>query len=558
MTAVGTTERILEPMIVGLAEGSGWKRYEFADFTIWFCGHLYDFADPRIVLAGWPVARGDAAIKDFVDRLDGHFALICETANETVAAVDPVRSLPIFFAEHGQRILISPNSEELRRVAGLSEVNTEAALSLAMSGYTVGARTLFRGLEQLAPGEILFAAANKKPRRVRYHRYSPWSIEVLGAQEFEQRLSDVTIRLFDRVLKQAGGRQIAVPLSAGRDSRLVASALAEVGARNVVCFTYGLAGNYEAQAARAIARQLGYAWHFVPFTPASQREFWTGDLNAHYQDFADSNCSTTVVHDLPAVQYLLDRGIIDKTSIVINGNSGDYISGLHIQPPVSNGLLSTSERERASIIADTIVKKHFRLWTGLATAANDEVIKSALLGELDALQLGSVPPQGAHGLYEYLEFQDRQSKYVISRQRIYEYLGLEWRLPLWSRDYLDFWQTVPLEYKRGQGLYAQMLEHRNWGGVWGPDWTFPRYVSPGWMRWLVRPAAMALCAPFGRAAWHEFERRYLGYWTDLLAFQTVVPYRRAAFDRRGARHLVAWHTEAYLARKGLTWGGQLA
>ena len=552
----GSIEYGLEPTTVGLAESGGWKRYEFPDFKIWFCGHLYDFADPRKILTNWPAAQGDAAIKDFVDRLDGHFALIYESASGTVAAVDPVRSLPIFFAEHRQRILISPNSEALRVAADLSDINAEGALSLAMSGYTVGTRTLFHCLEQLAPGELLFAVAGEKPRRVRYHRYSPWNVESESPEEFERRLGDITIALFERILRQSGGRQIAVPLSAGLDSRLVVSALAEVGARNVVCFTYGLAGNYEAQAARTIARQLGYEWHFVPFTPASQRKFWTSELNTRYQDFADSNCSTTVVHDLPAIQYLLDREIIDKKSIIINGNSGDYITGLHIQPPVSQGLLDGPERQRTSIIADTIVKKHFRLWSGLATAANDAVIKSALLGEIDALDLGSVPPQGAHGLYEYLEFQDRQAKYVISRQRIYEYLGLEWRLPLWSRDYLDFWQTVPLEYKREQKLYAQMLEHRNWGGVWGPGWTFPRYVSPGWMRWLVRPAAMVLCAPLGRAAWHEFERRYLGYWTDLLAFQTVVPYRQAALDRRGARHLVAWHTEAYLGRKRLTWEGR--
>ena len=543
-------------MIVGLVESRGWKRYVFADFAIWFCGHLYDFADPQWALANWPIAQGEAEIKDFIDRLDGHFALICESAKATIAAVDPVRSIPIFFTEHLQQILISPNSEALRSSAERSDINAGAALALAMSGYTIGTQTLFCGLEQLAPGEILIATTNEEPRRVRYHRYSPWNVETWGLEEFEQRLGDLTIALFERMLRQADGRRIAVPLSAGRDSRLVASALAEVGARNVVCFTYGLAGNYEALAARKIAQQLGYEWHFVPFTPASQREFWTSELNARYQDFADSNCSTTVVHDLPAIHCLLDREIIDNTSIVINGNSGDYITGLHIQPPVSHGLPDRPERERTSLIVDTIVKKHFRLWRGLATTANDEVIKSALLGEIDALHLGSVPPQGAHGLYEYLEFQDRQAKYVISRQRIYEYLGLEWRLPLWSRDYLDFWQTVPLEYKRGQRLYAQMLKHRNWGGVWGPGWTFPRYVSPGWMRLVVRPAAMALCAPFGKAAWHQFERRFLNYWTDLLAFQSVVPYTRAALDRRGARHLVAWHTEAYLRRKGLTWRGQ--
>ena len=556
MTTHGTVDRALKPTIVGMVEVGGWKLFEFTDFRIWFCGHLYNFSDPKAALAVWPVAQDEAATKDFVDRLDGHFALICEAPNTTVAAVDAVRSVPIFFAEDRQATLISANSETLRVAANLSDVNSAAALALAMSGYTIGTQTLFRGLEQLAPGELLIAGDDAKLRRLRYHRYSPWNIEDLGAEAFERRLGDVTIALFERMVRQANGRQIAIPLSAGRDSRLVAAALAEVGARNVVCFTYGLPGNYEAKAAHKIAQQLGFEWHFVPFTPDSQRKFWTSELNARYQDFADSNCSTTVVHDLPAINDLLNRGVIDNKSIIINGNTGDYITGLHIQPPVSQGLPGVSHRERVTIIVDTIIKKHFRLWTTLATPENDEVIKSSLFAELDALELGEISPERAHGLYEYLEFQDRQVKYVISRQRIYEYLGLEWRLPLWSRDYLDFWQTVPLNLKLGQVLYARMLEHRNWGGVWGSGWASARYVSPAWMRWIVRPLAMATCAPFGRSAWHRFERRYLSYWTDLLAFQAVVPYHRAALDRRGARHLVAWHTEAYLSRKGLTWEGR--
>ena len=45
------------------------------------------------------------------------------------------------------------------------------------------------------------------------------------------------------------------------------------------------------------------------------------------------------------------------------------------------------------------------------------------------------------------------------------------------------------------------------------------------------------------------------YWTETGAQSAIVPYRRAAGDRRGARHGVAWLTEAYLERHGLGWDG---
>ena len=544
--------RLLEPDL-----SQGWRKYSLPQATIWFSGHLYSHLEPRNALAAWPSGGDEQKIARFLDGLDGHFALICKSPDSNVTmAVDPVRSIPLYFAEDGSRTALAASSEDLRRSLGLTEIDADSAVAVAMAGYTIGVRTLFRGLEQLGPGEFLIARSGAAPRRARYHRYSPWLVKDDDDTAYEKRLADMTLSLTERMVRQTNGRLIVLPLSAGRDSRLLVSALAEVGARNVVCFSYGFPGNHEAEAGRKISAHLGYPWHLTPFTLASQRKFLRSDLNARYQKFADSNCSTTVVHDLPAIQQLLDRGVIDRQAIVVNGNSGDYITGLHIQPPVNQGLPDMTHEQRVDVVIATILKKHFRLWQSLATPANDQIVAAQLRSEINLLGVGEVSAEQAHGLYEYLEFQDRQSKYVISRQRIYEFLDLEWRLPLWSRDYLDFWQPVPLRLKRGQSLYARMLKNRNWGGVWqGSEWHFPSRVSPPWMRWGVRPLARALCLPFGRSAWEKFERHFLRYWTDLLAYQAIEPYRRVALDRRGGRHFVAWHTEAYLRRKGLRFNG---
>jgi asparagine synthase (glutamine-hydrolysing) len=542
--------------LVGFGEPSGWCAYGLPNGTLWFKGHLYGDADPLAALSGWPSGGSDSEIASFLNGLDGHFALLFEGQARVIAAVDPVRSSPLFFWEEpGETIIAAAGSELGTRTVEMT-ANASAALSLAMSGYTIGAETIYKKLHQLAPGEFLTVSANGCVR-ARYHRYAPWAVEERDENIFERSFLEMNLSLFQRLVRGSANRQIVVPLSAGRDSRLIVSALAEIGHRNVVCFAYGLPGNFEADASCKIAKHLGYDWHFVAMTPSSVQKFWTGPLNARYQDFADSHCATTIVHDLPVVADLLERKIIDRTAIVINGNSGDYITGLHIQSPVSDGLDRVEYDERVSIIVSTLIKKHFRLWNSLASPEHDKVIEMALRREIAALGLGEFDPAQTHGVYEYLEFQDRQSKYVIGRQRIYEFLGVDWRLPLWSRAYLDFWQMVPLRFKRGQALYANALMRSNWGGVWqGEEWKFPPRVSPPWMRGVVRPLAKALCAPFGRRAWHAFEQRYLHYWMDLLAWQGVEPYWRHVSDRRGARHAIAWHTEAYLRRKGLEWNGR--
>ena len=75
------------------------------------------------------------------------------------------------------------------------------------------------------------------------------------------------------------------------------------------------------------------------------------------------------------------------------------------------------------------------------------------------------------------------------------------------------------------------------------------------MRHGVRPLLKALHAPLGRRRWQRFERQYLQYWMDLLCNSAIVPYGRVFRDRRGARHFVSWHTEAYLRDKGLRFDG---
>ena len=163
-------------------------------------------------------------------------------------------------------------------------------------------------------------------------------------------------------------------------------------------------------------------------------------------------------------------------------------------------------------------------------------------------------PADDYGLYEYAEFQDRQCKYVITGQRIYEFLGHEWRLPLWDKAYLDFFEGVPLEGKVGQRLYADMLTEQNWGGVWRDLPVNAKTVRPQWLRPLRFLAKLAH-APLGREAWHRFERRYFQYWMEGGGHSAVRPYGAVARDRRGARNGIAWLNEAYLERHGLDYAG---
>lgn len=538
-----------------LAEGRGWRRAVAGPVEAWLAGYVVGSAAEAIAAeaAGWG-APDEATLCRWLRGLDGHFTLVIAGPGWVLAAVDRVRSIPVALAPAAEGWIVGSNAGEVRDRAGIGPAAhcSDAALALAMAGYTIGGDTLHRGLEQPGPGEaVLLTDAQGPAQRLRYHSWQPWRVEPCDPERLERRLRETTLAILEKQVGSLDGRPIAVPLSAGYDSRAIASGLRHLGVSDVICFSYGQPDGHEAQTARLVAERLGYRWRFTPTGLARQRRYFAGETWAEFRRFSDDDTAIPFVQDMAAILDLRQAGYLPADCAFLNGNSGDFISGLHIAPTlrsVPQGLDLAARRAR---IVDALANKHFALWRHLRTPANLETIGARLWAAIEAAGGALGEPEGDHGLYERAEFQDRQSKYVIKGQRTYEFLGHDWRLPLWDNDYLDFWERVPLAEKAGQALYARMLRNADWGGVWGPEVPLNRRrIRP---RWLIpaRLVAKAAAAPFGRARWHRFEKRVFGYWMDGLGTAAVVPYGRVLADSRGPRNAMAWLAEQTLADHGV-------
>lgn len=538
-------------------EAGAWRRVGEGPVRILLRGYVEGDTLQRLAGAlAQPGADAGAAVSAALAGAHGHFALALAGAEWAVVAVDWVRSIPLFYAACDGAWAVDDNAERLRRRAGLDReaLDSDGALAIAMAGYTIDRATLYRGLEMLGPGECAVLRAGAAPRRLRYYAYRPWRVRGRDPAHAEAELAETTLDVVHRMIASLEGRPLAVPLSAGCDSRLVVSAARHLGFKDLRCFAYGRAGNFEAEASRAIAERLGYRWAFAPLTIRGQRRFFAGEAHRRYLDYADSCASVPFVQDMSAMMALKAQGFIPDDAVIANGNSGDYISGMHIAPtlrtPPAPGLSAAERKER---IVGALADKHFALWQALRTPANLERIKALLWRSIESAGGALGDPVCDHGLYEYAEFQDRQCKYVITGQRIYEFLGHVWRLPLWDNAYLRFWEGVPLAEKAGQALYARMLHAENWGGVWRDIPVNAKSIRPRWLMPL-RYAAKLTHAPLGAQRWHRFERKYFQYWMDLTCNSAITAYAPTLADKRGARHSVAWLAEGYLAGKGVALG----
>jgi asparagine synthase (glutamine-hydrolysing) len=543
---------VQRPASVGLEEEFGWRRIAEPGRALWFKGHLYGTRAESLLR----LAAGDAdQVRSAVAALDGHFALVLESGAWTLAATDRVASVPLLYAGAAAGAVIDGSARRLVARLGLGEIDPDGALAIGMAGYTVGPHTLHRGLEALGPGESVLFRPGAVPERRAYYSYVPAPTAESDRARLRKRLHEVHLRVFEKLAADAAGRPILVPLSAGLDSRLVASGLRHLGYRNVRCFSYGLPGNFEAEGARRVAAALGYPWTFVPFTPRQQSATFADPDCAAFVGFADSGMAIPFQQDFHAVRMLARSGYAPADAILVNGQSGDYLTGNHIPEPLHapppHGL---SVEGRWRRIFDAIVAKHFSLWECLKTPANLGRIERLLRADLERLGARLGDPADDFAPFEASEYRNRQSKYVIAGQRSYEFFGYAWRLPLWDRDYIDFWAAAPLSAKRRQSLYRETLEAENYGGVWGAGWTFPRRAASPWLG-AARALLRAAHAPLGRRRWHAFERRYLAWPMDVVANYAIAPYWRVARDRRGHRNAISWHAEAYLAAKGLSLAG---
>ena len=545
-TGVGGAADIL------LEAGLGWKYYKTQAFVFWHSGYLNGDGFERLAADLVALNGRPSMICQRLGTLNGHFGLVLKTPTWVLAATDCVRSVPLLIGrDPGGKSVVTQTGRSLEKHLhlGPEDLNQDAILAVALSGYTIGNDTLYHRIRQLGPGEFAVLRADDEPVFQHYHHFQPWLPENGTHATWKRHIGEATRHTIEKLIDSIDGRPIALPLSAGLDSRLIASGLKELGYKNVRCFAYGIPGNHEAKASRAIAAHLGFPWCFVPYSNRRQRDIFNRPDHRDFVSHADSLTGVHFEQEFLALTELANAGWLPKDTIVVNGQSGDFITGNHIHSHLLDVFPDRSEHRLERVIG-SLTAKHFKHWRFLLTPRNLTRLEGLLRREIGAI--GGLPEDSAndYGIYEWCEFQDRQCKYVVNGVRLYEYLGYDWRMPLWDKDFMDIWATAPLSEKKNQRLYRDVLLEQNWGGVWTTIPINAKRIRPNWLR-PIRFALKALHAPVGRQRWHAFETRYLSYWMSNLCGYGGVPYRQVAADHRGHISSVSFQIEAYLAKKGV-------
>ena len=485
----------------------------------------------------------------------GNFAAIIEGPDFVLAFVDTVRSYPIFYTQGVENLILSNSARLARDEGGIKNLDHTSLLEFSMAGYVTGRETVYENLFQLQAGELLLW--DKTERNLvleRYYRYYPQEVCQESEAAYIDQFDEVTDRVFRRVIENANGAPIWVPLSGGLDSRLVICKLKQLGYDRLTTFSYGPRGNYEAKAARYVADKLDVPWIFVPPMRARARKLFQSHIRKQYWAFADGLSSIPVMNEFETLLTLREWEVLPDDAVLINGQSGDFITGGHIP----HSLLQNSPSVR--LLLDAITHKHFSIWAHIRTEPNLARIESKILHLLQCPEDAQLSKEQIVALYECWECQERQCKYVIHGQRLYDFLGLAWELPLWDAEFMQFWATVPLTLRFGQDLYRQYLERFDYLGL------FKGYRSesrrwPGLTALVVPPVAKMIILLFGQEyLTQEYVTKffkyasYFGHYSNyyaLYGFRHFLKSIPNATVPPQARGVVALSVETWLRENGI-------
>ena len=384
-----------------------------------------------------------------VSEANGCFFVIYYAQDTVYAAVDRIRSIPIFYKQAKDSIELSLKATQLTPLNTSALQNTHPSIlaEYLATGYVSGNDTLHAEIHQIPAGHYLIHKIGRGAELVPYYQFIHCNVDESNSSKLCLELDKIHSNLANRLVESLNGQTAVIPLSGGYDSRLIAYLLKISRYPKVICFSYGSPNNPESEISQAVAKELELPWKFIPHSRQSWHKAFNSSDRKEFFKFSVNATSSAHIQDFLAVKTLRNKGIIPEDSIFIPGHSADFLEGSHLPDAYEH----KHDFSRDDLYRQ-ILNKHYTLWNW----QEDSYYKDFCSRIERTLQIKSLMrPDHAASLFEQWDWQERQAKFIVNSVRVYEFFGYQWRLPLWDSELMNFWARVPLKLRLKRSLWLQ-------------------------------------------------------------------------------------------------------
>lgn len=444
---------------------------------------------------------------EFVEKanaLNGEWAIVMQKEKEgdVWMAADHRASKRLYYRiEDNNTLLCADNGFSILKDG--DSWNEDALLFFRRWGNTYNGHTLIHEIKKLPEGAAACFSQNKEPRIVRYdtftNRMQPFDslIDKPAYSKAMHTLLDYMHQATERLVMRLSGRPVIVPLTAGRDSRLIVTLLKQYGYKDIYAVSYGKPQNKDAFKAEQVARKLNIPFLYINSVDPLRTDYTIDPQFMGYMEYISGLSAGYFYQEfIPSQQLAL--GITKHATpypavdaVVLHGHQGDVSGGSQL---LSRKLTQTYKGawQLAKLVTD------YKSNNSCFSANELQRLLHITARYIDENYLTNQP---LHRLFEWFHFNENISKYDINSQHSWRYFGFDTAGLFLDKELANYAYALPFSYRYAKRMYEELTDKlfREMGVsfpddahiyklVRSPYFRFKQFIKPAVMPFLPKPS----------------------------------------------------------------------
>lgn len=382
-------------------------------------------------------------------EINGIYSFINLEHNGLLICNDIVNFFPVFFMQTKNSWTVSDDWNYLVNLKNGISPNYEAEPGFLSAGFVCGYQTLDKEIFKTRAGSVIILNLDGTFCAKPDYYFLPDEFSNQSYASLLDQSEHILLEAGKRLIKYLNGRTALLPLSGGFDSRLIACILKKLGYEKVICFTYGLKTK-EVEISKSVADTLGYDWHYIDYETIEFKTYSDNpDFEKYMRDYSNGY-TMFFLQEYFAVLELKKNDIIPYDAVFLPGHSGDYIGGSYVE--------KTAAKSNNHNLAEYLAKKYF--FFKKPSKAALRIITNQIKDTLKCYPNENKYSDRYNPIVEDWDIKEKLSKFIFRSSYVFTHFGYEHAFLFWDRELLNFYRSVPFEYRSEKKLYDECAIER--------------------------------------------------------------------------------------------------